>query len=258
MSESRAKVVDCPLEVASLTRHYGERRALDTLSLHLRREVTALIGVNGAGKTTLMTTIAGAQRPTSGQVRIDGLDPYAARQRRSALQRLALMPQSVRFPGNMTALEVVAYLTWMRGASRREAGRFALDALDRVLLGERANTKVRALSGGMLRRVALAQAIASAPSVLLLDEPSTGLDPQQRRTMVNLIAELDMTVLLSSHVMEDITDVAQRVLVLDEGRLAFDGTVPELNQLAPAGTPESRAPEAGFLQVVAGRRVDAR
>lgn len=209
-----------------------------------------MVGVNGAGKTTLLTAISGGRRPTTGGVLVEGLDPYGrSGQRRTALARVALMPQSVRFPGNMSALEVVEYLAWMRGISRGRARDAARDALKRVLLTERADTKIRQLSGGMLRRVALAQAIAGGPAVLLLDEPSTGLDPRQRRVMVQLLDSLDMTVLLSSHVMEDVTEVAQRVLVLDEGRLAFDGTVADLCSRAPQGTPEGKAAEAGFLQV---------
>lgn len=246
------------LEVSRLTHRYGEHRALEEVSFALDDGITALIGVNGAGKTTLMSAVSGAMRPTSGRVAVTGLDPYRSRGRRVALGRLALMPQTVRFPGNMTALEVVEYLTWMRGVSGGRARDLARQALGRVRLSDRADTKVRELSGGMVRRVALAQAVASLPKLLLLDEPSTGLDPRQRRTMVELIAELaadqDTTVLFSSHVMEDVSDVAARVVVLDEGRLLFDGTVAELSGRAPAGTPEGKVAEAGFLQVLAGDR----
>jgi ABC-2 type transport system ATP-binding protein len=232
--------------------------ALAGVTITLHRGVTALIGVNGAGKTTLMTAVAGARRPTSGQVTVDGMNPYSWRERREALSHVSYMPQTARFPGGMTALEVVEYLAWTRGLSRRTSRANARDALSKVLLADRAQTKVKHLSGGMVRRLTLAQAIASEPSLLLLDEPSTGLDPQQRRTMVELIArldsELDTTVLLSSHVMEDVTDVASRVLVLDEGKLVFDGTVRQLRDEAPSGTPEARAPEVGFLAVVSSSR----
>lgn len=117
---------------------------------------------------------------------------------------------------------------------------------------------MRDLSGGMVRRVALAQALASSPSVLLLDEPSTGLDPKQRRVMVDLIGNLAGCVLLSSHVMEDVADVASRVLVLDEGRIVFDGTVDQLSGLAPVGAPRGRAAEAGFLHVISEAKATRR
>jgi ABC-2 type transport system ATP-binding protein len=249
------------LQVRDVVQRFGRATALNGVTLTLQPGVTALIGVNGAGKTTLMTAVAGARRPTSGQVSIDGLNPYRWRERREALTRVACMPQTARFPGGMTALEVVEYLAWMRGLSRSRSRVKAREALAKVMLADRANTKVKRLSGGMVRRLTLAQAIASEPSLLLLDEPSTGLDPEQRRTMVRLITKLDTelatTVLLSSHVMEDVTDVAERVLVLDEGQLVFDGTVRELQNEAPAGTPEARAPEAGFLAVVSSSRFQA-
>lgn len=259
---STKAVVETPVvDVTALTHRYGRRVALDDLSLRLEPGVTALIGVNGAGKSTLMSCLSGARRPKSGQVKVAGHDPYAWRDRRRALARVSSMPQTARFPGGMTALEVVEYLTWMRGVPARTARARARRALDRVLLGDRADTKVKHLSGGMVRRIALAQAIAAEPAVLLLDEPSTGLDPEQRRTMVELIAqidrELETTVLLSSHVMEDVTDVAARVVVLDAGRIVFTGSVAQLSQQAPTGTPSSRAPEAGFLAIVSQSRPTA-
>jgi ABC-2 type transport system ATP-binding protein len=257
-----AKTPGPTLVAQELVQRYRDRNALDGFSVELSPGVTALIGVNGAGKSTLMTALSGARRPSSGRVAVDGLDPYRFRDRRAALRRVAVMPQLVRFPGGLTVLEVVEYLTWMRGISGSEARAKARLALDRVRLSDRAGAAVKQLSGGMLRRVALAQAIAAEPAVLLLDEPSTGLDPEQRRTMVDLIAqlgvELDTTVLLSSHVMEDVSEVAGRVLVLDAGRLRFDGTVAALQDHAPAGTPTTKAAEAGFLAVLtAGRRVVA-
>lgn len=241
------------ITVEQVIHRYGNEIALDGVSLALSAGVTALVGVNGAGKSTLLTTMAGAMRPTSGRVRVNGLDPYG-RERNRALRAVALMPQSGTLPRRMTALEVVEYLAWMRGAAPTEAGRGALSALDAVGLAPRAHHRIGQLSGGMLRRVLLAQAIASKAPVLLLDEPSTGLDPEQRRVMVDLIKGLELTVLMSSHVLEDVVDTASRVVVLDEGRIAFDGTVEALSAHAPHGTDPARAPETGFLAVLAAAR----
>lgn len=223
---------------------------LDGLRHELGRGITALVGVNGAGKTTLLTTAAGGLRPQAGRVLVDGFDPYARHTRARALRSVALMPQAARFPGGMTALEVVEYLAWTRGSSGRTARLQAHEALGEVGLAERAGDKVRSLSGGMVRRLALAQAVATRPSVLLLDEPSTGLDPRQRRTMVELLSRLDGTVLLSSHVLEDVVDLADRVLVLHGGAFVFDGTLPELAELAPPGTDGARQLETGLLQLI--------
>lgn len=236
---------------------YRGRQALHGVSLEVGGGVTALIGVNGAGKSTLLSIAGGALRPTSGHVEVAGLGLYRATDRRRALGKVALMPQTAAFPGGMTAREVVEYLTWMRGFGAQHARIATDDALRRVLLSDRAGSKVRSLSGGMLRRLCLAQAIATGAEVVLLDEPSTGLDPEQRRTMVQLLADLDSTLLLSSHVMEDVADLASRVIILDAGAVVFDGPLPELTAQA-VGPADAKTPEAGFLAVLARRPAGAR
>lgn len=238
------------LSLASVSHAYGDRAALTDVSITIEQGVTALIGVNGAGKSTLLNIAAGGLSPRSGSVLVGGAAVYERRSRRRALGKVALMPQSATFPGNMTVREVVEYITWMRGARPDEARRRTARALEAVLLTDRADSKTRDLSGGMLRRVGLAQAIAMDPEVLLLDEPSTGLDPEQRRIMVDRLRGLDAAVILSSHVMEDVSDLADRVLVLDAGSIAFDGPLPALCALAPDPV-APRAAEAGFLAVLA-------
>lgn len=245
------------LSLQNVSHSYRNQPALSDVSVELAEGVTALIGVNGAGKSTLLNIAAGGLRPTTGVVRSAGLDVFRRATRGRALRKVALMPQSATFPGNMTAREIVEYAAWMRGASARQARLAATDALKRVLLADRAGDKMRNLSGGMQRRVCLAQAIASDAEVLLLDEPSTGLDPEQRRVMVDRLRELAGTILLSSHVMEDVTELASRVLVLDAGSLVFDGSLDTLKGLA--GDPTSpQAAEAGFLAVLTSRRGVAR
>lgn len=245
------------LTLTGVSHSYRGRDALREVSVEIRREVTALIGVNGAGKSTFMNVAAGGLSPTSGSVLVDGKSIYERRTRRQALQAVALMPQTASFPGNMTVREVVEYLTWMRGARAGDARTRAERALETVELADRAGSKIRELSGGMLRRVGLAQAVAMDPSILLLDEPSTGLDPEQRRIMVDRLRELDAAVVLSSHVMEDVSDLADRVLVLDAGTIVFDGTLPDLCDRAPDPS-APRAAEAGFLAVLATRSGVAR
>lgn len=232
---------------------FGSKVAVSDVSLEIGGGVTALIGVNGAGKSTLLSIAAGAIQPREGMALLDGHDLYGRSSRSKALGRVALMPQSATFPGSMTAREVTEYLAWMRGARWRDARVAAADALARVLLEDRAESKVKSLSGGMLRRLCLAQALAAKADVLLLDEPSTGLDPEQRRVMVNLLSEVSGAVVLSSHVMEDITDLATRVVVLDAGAVAFDGALTDLVSRAPDAS-EARAAEAGFLAVLVEAR----
>jgi len=236
---------------------YSGRVALTGIDLSLNSGATALVGVNGAGKSTLLRTLAGAQQPAMGLVRVGGLDPYHRRDRRAALSRVALMPQTATFPGNMTVHEVVSFVGWMRGLGSRTAGRRAADVIERVGLAARSADRMKSLSGGMARRVALAQALVSTPDVLLLDEPSTGLDPEQRRAMVLLIKDLDATVLFSSHIIEDVLDVAERVVVLESGRVIFDDALTALAAAGAAagrGGPGASDLEAGFLRVVSRSR----
>lgn len=245
-------------ELRGVSHRYGsDRQALVDVSLQLRPGVTALVGVNGAGKSTLLSVLAGALRPTTGSVVVEAVDLFGAR-RREVIGRVALMPQSLTLPPNLTALEAVSVIGWMRGLASREAARRAGVALEAVGLTERGRNAVKELSGGMRRRIALAQALVAEPDVLLLDEPSTGLDPQQRRRVVDIVKGLDGTVVFSSHVMEDVVDTASRVLVLHEGRIRFEGGVDELSARAPAGAPPERRPEAAFLALIGDAEATAR
>ena len=214
------------IKVDALTVRYPRATtpSVSEVTLELTEGITALLGANGAGKTTLLRTLSGALSPTSGQVTINGLNPYARRERTDALAKIAFMPQTASVPRDLTAVDFVAYLTWMRGKRRTPARAEALEALDAVGLANRADDKLKRLSGGMVRRVWLAQALAAQAGTLLLDEPSTGLDPRQRATMVELIqARATGTVLLSSHLIEDVLSLATSVIVLREGRVVHRG-----------------------------------
>ncbi len=247
-----------PAELRDVSHRYGSgRQALVDVSLQLRTGVTALVGVNGAGKSTLLSALAGSLRPTTGSVLIGGTDLFG-RRRLQIIGRVALMPQTLTVPPNLTAREAVSVIGWMRGLPSREAAHRADLALEAVGLTERRRNAIKELSGGMKRRIALAQAIVADPDVLLLDEPSTGLDPQQRRRMVDIVKGLHGTVVFSSHVMEDVVETASRVVVLHEGRVRFDGSVEELSARAPAGAPPERRPEAAFLALVGDAEAAAR
>lgn len=212
------------VQVENLRKVFRRTVALNDVSTSLSDGVTALVGPNGAGKTTLLRTLAGALVPTSGTVRVLGSDPYLPADRHGALASVAWMPQVAELPKGMRTIDLVAYLGWMRGQSRAEALSRAEHSLRAVGLTKSFRSKIGALSGGMVRRVWLAQALAAEADVLLLDEPSTGLDPRQRTTMVKLLRETASgTVLLSSHLLEDVRELAQRIVVLNEGRIAFEG-----------------------------------
>lgn len=200
--------------------------ALRDINLSFHPGITGLVGANGAGKTTLLRIAAGALRPWRGTALIESGDLYG-RDRMKALRSLSWMPQASTAPRTLTALEFTTYVTWLRGYRWRDARKRAVSVLCDVELADQAGTQLRRLSGGMIRRVWLAQALATDARILLLDEPSTGLDPRQRATMVRLLAKItDRTVILSSHILEDVAELATRVVVLDEGRVRFDGPTP--------------------------------
>ncbi|GAA2911434.1 ABC transporter ATP-binding protein [Actinoplanes cyaneus] len=239
------------LDIRDVSHEYGKRNVLNTLSLKATTGVVALVGVNGAGKSTLLSIAGGALKPKNGRVTVDDADVYRIKSRRTALRKLSIMPQRFSFLPRFRVGEFVEYIAYMKGLSWKGARTAADQSLELVGLQSRKMSRMGSLSGGMLRRVALAQAITTKPEVLILDEPTTGLDPEQRAGVRDLIKTVsaDRVVLLSSHVMEDIETVAERAVILHRGDFVFDGTLPQLKSLAP----DSEAPdaaEAAFLKII--------
>jgi ABC-2 type transport system ATP-binding protein len=237
------------LEIDAVTYRYPGARdaALTEVSSVLRPGITGLVGINGAGKTTLLKLLARALAPLSGQVSLDK-DALHGPAGRALASRIALMPQDFRVPGQARVTDVLLYCAWLKGVDSAESLERVEWALHSVNLNDRAHDRIGRLSGGMLRRVALAQALLSRPHLILLDEPTTGLDPEQRAKMRDLLMEqLSGTasiVLLSSHLMEDIEATADRVMMLHEGRLRFDGEIDAFCRVDG----EDLAPEAAFLR----------
>ncbi len=213
---------------------------LDSIDLSFRSGVTGLVGINGAGKSTLLGVIAGVLRPHSGSAEVRGFGLYGP-DRRRALAEVGFMPQSFEPPAGATVLEVVSYLGWLRGLSASQARNAAEDAMEMVGLAERRKARVRELSGGMRRRLAFAQAIVTDPPVLLLDEPTTGLDPEQRAALREIVGRpggRSVTV-VSSHLMEDISSLASDLVVLEQGRVIFDAPMAVFADL-PGASDEER------------------
>ena len=239
------------LTIDGLTLARGDRLVLDAVDLDAGPGLTAVLGVNGAGKSTLLEAAAGVLRPRAGTVAVAGQDLHGPG-RRQALARVALVPQEIDLPGRLRVGELLAYVGWLRAVPRgRRAARVAA-VLDEVGLADRVGSAVGTLSGGMRRRVLIAQALLSEPDVLLLDEPTTGLDPEQRANARGLVASVaaTRTVVMASHLVEDVRALADRVVVLHEGRVPFAGTPAEVGALDPTGAGDL---EAGFLAVVRGR-----
>jgi ABC-2 type transport system ATP-binding protein len=212
-------------------RMFGATRALADVDLDLEPGVIGLLGPNGAGKTTLLRVLATALPPSQGQVRVLGRDPQVPAERTDIRRRLGYLPQEVGFPRGFTAFAFVDYIAllkeWTQPAARHTEVR---RVLDQVGLSDVAAKRIRAMSGGQRRRVALAQALLGSPPVLILDEPTTGVDPEQRVTLRTVLAEIARTsiVVLSTHQTDDVEALCERVIVLDGGRVRYDGHVIEL------------------------------
>jgi ABC-2 type transport system ATP-binding protein len=194
-----------------------------------------LLGPNGAGKTTLLRILATVLGADNGSVDILGRDPAVGSQRTDVRRRLGYLPQELGYPRGFTAYGFVDYMAvlkeWDDPSERRAEVR---RVLEQVSLVDRATKKVRALSGGQRRRVALAQALLGPPELLVLDEPTTGLDPEQRVSLRHVLAEVGRaaTVVVATHQTEDVAALCERVVVLDDGRVRFDGAVRDLVVLA--------------------------
>jgi len=244
--------------VDGLTKRYRDRTALDRVSLELGVGVTGLLGPNGAGKTTLLRCLATVLKYDEGSVRIFGHDPDDPVGRQEIRALLGYLPQNPgTYPG-FTVAEFVEYFAVLkrikdRALRKAEVGR----VLAEVELADRATSKIRKLSGGMRQRLALACALLGTPELLILDEPTVGMDPDQRRKFRALISGLGerAVVLLSTHHTEDVAMLCERVIVIDRGRVIFSGTPLELATTAEGRVWESaEKPESGiFWRTAEGR-----
>ena len=221
-----------PVHVERVSRRYGERLALAQVDLRIGAgEIVALVGANGSGKTTLLKLVGGFLRPTSGRVRVFGTDPVRDPERVMARARFAFAPPALY--DSLTASEHLFHLSALHTTDDHESVAAAtIDAtLELVGLRRRAHDRVRTFSFGMRQRLILAQALVPRPQLLVLDEPTDGLDPlaiqELRHVLARLRREHGMTILLSSHLLVELEHLADRILVLDEGRTVYEG--------APAG-----------------------
>lgn len=208
-----------------LTMQFGVHRALDGLDVSVESGVTGLVGANGAGKTTFMSIVLGLRAATAGTVEVLGLDP--GRHGPELRSLVGYGPERNVFPDEMPASDFVKHLAEVRGMPRQEARGRASDALWLVGLGEERFRPLGTMSSGQRQRVKLAQAIAADPSLVLLDEPTDGLDPVQRDEMLALIRQINseygIDVLLSSHLLEEVERICDHVVALDAGRLVAQG-----------------------------------
>jgi len=249
------------VEITDVTRRFGRTQAVAGVSLDAGPGVLGLLGPNGAGKTSLLRMLATVIPPTTGTLRLLGRDPGSYTPRREIRRRLGYLPQNLGYYPAFTVTEFVEYFALLKEMPAAAVPAAVAAAVERVDLGGKARAKLRTLSGGMLRRVGIAQAIVNTPGLLLLDEPTAGLDPEQRVAFRALLRDLGQTatVIVSTHLVEDVGAACTRVALMDAGRIVFHGTPADLTAQGEGTNAAGDAPlERGYSAVLAAARASLR
>jgi ABC-2 type transport system ATP-binding protein len=231
----------------------GRHLAVDGLDLDVGTGVHGLLGPNGAGKTTLMRALSTVLRPAGGQLELLGRQVQdSSADLRGIRRSLGYLPQQFGFYPRFTVREFVEYMAWLKEMLRTEIPGAAQRAVERVGLADKADKRMKALSGGMLRRAGIAQAIVNDPAILLLDEPTVGLDPEQRLGFRDLLRELgtDSCVLVSTHLVEDVAVACTDVVLMHEGRVVWQGSPLELTALGGHGDAGDSPAERGYSAIL--------
>ena len=220
------------ISLTDLTKYYGNFRALDHVSLHIESGMFGLLGPNGSGKTTLMRLLATVLRPSAGQICVGDIDVLRHPARVRA--QLGYLPQDFGFYKSLTAYETLSYIATMKQIARAVRHQQIMQVLEQVNLIDVAQRRVGGFSGGMRQRLGIAQALLGNPPLLIVDEPTAGLDPEERMRLRNLLVRLatQRTVLLSTHIVADIEASCTALAVLNQGQLVFTGTLTDLVEQA--------------------------
>ncbi|MEU6807733.1 ATP-binding cassette domain-containing protein [Streptomyces sp. NPDC046831] len=234
---------------------FGYRRrdlVLEDLTLDLPSGAVVLLGPNGAGKSTLLGLLASALRPRTGSVRLGDLDTCRRRDLKEYRRQVGWLPQQVTPVPGLRVREQAAYAGWLKGLSRRDAWDRSSEAIRQVGLGELAERSASHLSGGQLRRLGIAQTLVHSARVVLMDEPTAGLDPTQRGAFRALLEKFRdrVTFVVSTHQTEDLADSYDSVILLDQGRILFQGSTTSFLDLAPRQVAKERRAEAAYAGLV--------
>ncbi|GAA2511933.1 ABC transporter ATP-binding protein [Winogradskya humida] len=236
----------------------GRHLAVDGLDLALGTGVHGLLGPNGAGKTTLMRALATVIRPAGGRLTLLGEQVDGRADLRTVRRGLGYLPQQFGFYPRFTVREFVEYMAWLKEMPKAEIPGAVQRAIDRVGLTAKAGARMKTLSGGMLRRAGIAQAIVNDPAVLLLDEPTVGLDPEQRLEFRELLRDLgvDSCVLVSTHLVEDVAVACTDVVLINAGRLVYQGTPDDLATQGGPDDPGDSPAERGYSALLRRYRAE--
>lgn len=216
------------LKIDRITKQYGDKTAVNNISCVLRPGVTGLLGANGAGKTTLMRMICGLIKPTSGRIRLRQYDVEDDAYR----NLLGYLPQDFGYYPEFTGMDFMFYVAALKGLDKTTAKSRSLELLEHVNLLQAADKKIRTYSGGMKQRLGIAQVMLNNPQLVVLDEPTAGLDPKERVRFRHIIEKIGKTsiVLLSTHIVSDIEKSADQIIVIKDGQKVFDGTEIEIGK----------------------------
>lgn len=214
------------LNIDRLTKQYGAKIAVDRISITLQKGVYGLLGANGAGKTTFMRMLCGVLKPTSGEIKYNGIDVTHEDYR----DVLGYLPQDFGYYPEFSALDFMIYMGSLKGLPKSLAKEKAVELLELVSLSEVAKKKIKTFSGGMKQRLGIAQAMINNPGILILDEPTAGLDPKERIRFRNMIAKLgaERIVLLSTHIVSDVEHIAGTILVMKNGQFIHQGALHDI------------------------------
>jgi ABC-2 type transport system ATP-binding protein len=237
-------------------RSFRKNKAVDGVSLELGTGVFGLLGPNGAGKTSLLRMLATVLPPSAGDIALLGRDPRVSAARRDIRRRLGYLPQNLGYYPSFTVVEFIEYFALLKEMPPAAIPQAVATAVERVDLGPKAKAKLRTLSGGMLRRVGIAQAIVNNPELLLLDEPTAGLDPEQRMQFRALLRSLgaDATVIVSTHLVEDVGAACSEVALMSAGKIVFRGTPDELTGRGEGHSVGDAPLERGYSAVLSAAR----
>jgi ABC-2 type transport system ATP-binding protein len=249
------------IEIHDLTKIYGMGKrsvtALDGVELEISDGMFGLLGPNGAGKTTLMRILAGIVHPNKGKVRVNGQDLGNEKGREAVKSMLGYLPQELGMYPDLTALQFVDYMAILKGLNNPTMRKQKVkEVIEMVGMSDSANRKIKTFSGGMKRRVGIAQALVNDPKILIVDEPTAGLDPEERIRFRNLLVDMasNRVVILSTHIVEDISQTCRDMAVLSHGRIIFRGNPQELIKAAEGNvwtviTNEAQKPNNGLTVV---------